>query len=42
VAIAANPADLGFCPHTALQAWLAQRHQAADLAAALRFSDRLR
>jgi site-specific recombinase XerD len=40
VAIAANPADPGFCPHTALQAWLAQRHQAADLAAAASAGER--
>jgi hypothetical protein len=33
VAIAANPADPGFCSETALQAWLVHRHQAADLAA---------
>jgi integrase len=33
VAVAANPADPAFCPVAALQAWLAHRHQAADLAA---------
>jgi integrase len=39
VAVAANPADPAFCPQTALQAWLAHRHQAADLAAGVPDAD---
>jgi site-specific recombinase XerC len=31
VAVWANPAEPAFCPAAALEAWLAHRHQAADL-----------
>src|SRR5215217_745100 len=31
VAVWANPAEPGFCPAAALEAWLAHRHQAEDL-----------
>jgi integrase len=31
VAVWANPAEPGFCPAAALEAWLAHRHQAVDL-----------
>jgi site-specific recombinase XerD len=40
VAIAANPANPGFCPETALQAWLAHRHQGADLGAEIPAGER--
>jgi site-specific recombinase XerD len=39
VAIAANPADPDFCPQTALQAWLAHRHQGVDLDAGVADAD---